>query len=67
MRIALVRIGGHVAQSAVPTRADSWYSRVMLIAAFLWITFALFAGSWLSSTILSMLRRSSVQVLQNRD
>jgi hypothetical protein len=56
MRIALVRVGGYVVRSAVATRAESWYSGLMLIAAFLWIVFALFAGSWLASTILGLLR-----------
>ena len=56
MRVALVRIGGYVVRSNVSARTDSWYSGAMLIAAFVWMAFALVAGSWLATKILTMLR-----------
>jgi hypothetical protein len=49
MRIALVRIGGYLVRSKISARAESWYSALMLIAAFIWLVFGLFAGGWLAA------------------
>lgn len=55
MRIALVRISGYLVRSHVSARAQSVYSGLMLIAAFIWIVFGLFAVSWLATKIVRFL------------
>jgi hypothetical protein len=55
MRIALVRVGGYLVRSNVSARAQSWYSGLMLIAAFTWMIFGLFAESWLVTKIMRFL------------
>jgi hypothetical protein len=55
MRIALVRVGGYLVRSSVSARVQSWYSGLMLIAAFIWMVFGLFAESWLVTKILRFL------------
>lgn len=60
MRIALVRVGGFLVRNTVSKWAESSYGGMMLITAFVWIVFALFAGRWLASTILSLLLMKSV-------
>ena len=56
MRVALVRIGGYVAQGNLSARTELRYSIVMLIAAFIWMVFSLVTGSWLATQILTLIR-----------
>jgi hypothetical protein len=55
MRIALVRVGGYLIRSNVSARATWWYSGLMLIAAFVWMVFGLFAESWFVTKIVRFL------------
>ena len=55
MRIALVRIGGYLVRSNVSARVQSWYSGLMLISAFIWMVFGLFAESRLVRKIVRIL------------
>jgi hypothetical protein len=55
MRIALVRVGGYLVRGDVSARAVSWYSGLMLIAAFIWMVFGLFAESWIVTKIVRFL------------
>ena len=55
MRIALIRVGGYLVRGTVSARAQSWYSGLMLIAAFIWMVFGLFAESWLVTKIMRFL------------
>ena len=56
MRVALVRIGGRVAQGHLSARTELRYSVVMLTAAFIWMVLALVTGIWLATKILTLIR-----------
>jgi hypothetical protein len=56
MRIALVRVGGYLVRSKIAPRSETWYSGLMLTAAFIWMVFALVAGIWVATKIVSLLR-----------
>jgi multisubunit Na+/H+ antiporter MnhG subunit len=52
MRIALLRVGGYLTRTDISTKAVSWYSGLMLVAAFAWIVLGIIVGSWLAKTML---------------